>query len=137
MTLTPPTPEEIRAFRRETGHRTQSRLAETLGVSRRTVEEWEAGRNPPPAILRLTFAALASKIEPWGVPLNEIGVQRLNEARARAAASEVKIKLHDFGDHIGVQGKANTELVLKASIESSAGRLLAAVEYVEAKGKQE
>lgn len=55
-----PTPDEIRAFRRALGL-SQRALAERLGCSRRTVEEWEAGRRAPLALLRLALDQVASE----------------------------------------------------------------------------
>lgn len=58
--LLPPTPDELRHFRKDHGH-SQVSLAVVLGISRRTVEDWERGRNPPPAYLTLALEALASQ----------------------------------------------------------------------------
>jgi DNA-binding XRE family transcriptional regulator len=66
MSITPPTPDEIRAFRKEV-MTSQAGLGEHLGASKRTVEDWEAGRREPPAMLRLALAALKAGLAPWGV----------------------------------------------------------------------
>lgn len=57
MSLSSPSADEIKACRASLGL-SQVRLAEVLGVSRRTVEEWEAGRNDPPPYLRLALEKL-------------------------------------------------------------------------------
>lgn len=64
MSLTPPSATEIKEFRRQHGL-SQAALAERLGASTRAVEEWEAARRQPPALLRYAFAALAAGLEPW------------------------------------------------------------------------
>jgi DNA-binding transcriptional regulator YiaG len=64
MSLTPITAAEIRAFRAALGI-SQAGLAEALGMSKRGVEEWEAGRREAPAYLRLALAALNQRLEPW------------------------------------------------------------------------
>jgi|GEM_PF-353780 len=61
--LAEPTPEEIRAFREAQGL-SQAALGEALGSSGRTVEDWEAARRKPPAMLRLALAAIAAKLNP-------------------------------------------------------------------------
>ena len=51
------TPSELRAFRR--AHKlSQRQLAVKLGCSRRAVEEWEAGRREPMALVRLALERL-------------------------------------------------------------------------------
>lgn len=57
------TPAQIKAFRKALTV-TQAGLAERLGVSRRTVEEWEAGRNPPPFMLTFALQGLAKPMPP-------------------------------------------------------------------------
>lgn len=64
MSLTPPSPAELREFRRKTGL-SQARLAELLGASTRAVEEWEGGRRLPPPMLRLALGAINQNVEPW------------------------------------------------------------------------
>jgi transcriptional regulator with XRE-family HTH domain len=66
MSLTPPTGTELRLFREGQGL-TQAALAEKLGASRRTVEDWEAGRRLPPPLLRLALAAIVAGLDPWGL----------------------------------------------------------------------
>lgn len=67
MSLTPPMPEEIRAFRQATGL-SQAEMAQLLGASKRAVEEWEAGRRVALPMLRLAMAAINDQIAPWSVP---------------------------------------------------------------------
>jgi DNA-binding transcriptional regulator YiaG len=63
--MTPPSPDEIRAFRKAIGV-SQAKLAAMLGAaSHRTVEAWEAGINNAPPMLRLAMAALNAGLEPW------------------------------------------------------------------------
>lgn len=50
-------PAFVRAFRDKNGL-TQAKLADVLQISKRTVEEWESGRNTPPPYLRLALFAL-------------------------------------------------------------------------------
>lgn len=50
-------PAYLRAFRSRAGL-SQVALANALGVSRRTVEEWEGGRNRPPEYLKLAIEYL-------------------------------------------------------------------------------
>lgn len=64
MSLTPPSPTEIRVFRLQMAL-TQAALAEALGASTRAVEQWESGRRAPPAMMRLAMAALREPLEPW------------------------------------------------------------------------
>ena len=69
MSLHPPSPEEIKAFRSKHGL-SQADLGERLGGSRRTVQDWETVRDgqplrTPPAMLRLALAAIEAKVEPW------------------------------------------------------------------------
>jgi len=64
MSLTPPTPAEIKSFRALTGA-SQANLADDLGISKRAVEEWEAGRRAPPAYLRLALAAIKERLPPF------------------------------------------------------------------------
>jgi DNA-binding transcriptional regulator YiaG len=61
--MEPPTPDEIRTVRKGLGL-TQSSFADALGVSLRTVEEWEAGRNVPPPYLRLALVTLLAGAAP-------------------------------------------------------------------------
>lgn len=56
-----PTPDEIRAFRQTHGL-SQRALALRLGCSRRAVEEWEAGRREPLALLRLALNQIAADV---------------------------------------------------------------------------
>lgn len=69
MSLVPLTGSEVRVFRTSLGM-TQQQLAEALGASKRAVEGWEAegttGGRSPPTYLRLAFAAINAKLEPWG-----------------------------------------------------------------------
>lgn len=58
-----PTPDEIRAFRKAQGL-SQRALAVRLGCSKRAIEEWEAGRRAPLALLRLALEHIASSAEP-------------------------------------------------------------------------
>ena len=57
--MTSPTPDEIRAFRKANGL-SQRALAIKLGCSRRAIEEWEAGRRAPLALLRLALEQIAA-----------------------------------------------------------------------------
>ncbi|MDQ1153046.1 DNA-binding transcriptional regulator [Brevundimonas sp. SORGH_AS_0993] len=57
-------PDELRTFRQNLDL-TQAELAEKLGGSRRSIEDWEAGRRQPPAMLRLALAALRFDVRPW------------------------------------------------------------------------
>ena len=70
MALTPPAPEEIRAFRLKHGL-SQAELGEKLGGSVRAVQDWEAVRGgapvrTPPAMLRLALAAIEAGLAPLG-----------------------------------------------------------------------
>lgn len=58
MSPVSPAAEEIRAFRKARGW-TQAEFANRLGVSKRSVEEWEGGRTAAPAMLQLALKALA------------------------------------------------------------------------------
>lgn len=58
------TPDEIRQFRSALGL-SQRKAADLLGVSRRTVEDWEAGRRRAPHYLRLAAAAIIYQLPPW------------------------------------------------------------------------
>lgn len=60
-------PEQITAFRKAHSL-TQEALATALGTSRRTVQDWEAGTNRSPPMLRLAFAAIVAELEPWPAP---------------------------------------------------------------------
>jgi transcriptional regulator with XRE-family HTH domain len=62
MSLSPPSPDDLRAFRKAMGGWSQAQLATALGASTRGVEEWEAGRREPPAFLGLALAALNAGI---------------------------------------------------------------------------
>jgi DNA-binding transcriptional regulator YiaG len=66
------TPAQIKAYRKKCTV-TQAGLAERLGVSRRTVEEWEAGRNPPPLMLTFALQGLADPMPPseWATWIGE------------------------------------------------------------------
>ena len=56
--MSSPSPTEIKAFRR--AHKlSQRQLAVKLGCSRRAVEDWEAGRREPMALVRLALERLA------------------------------------------------------------------------------
>lgn len=65
MSLTPPRPEEVRAFRKTKGW-TQAQMAEAFGVSTRAVETWESRKvdpadplkGAPPLYLRHAIAAM-------------------------------------------------------------------------------
>jgi DNA-binding transcriptional regulator YiaG len=50
------TPAEVIAAR---GHRTQVQVAEMLGVSRATIQNWESGRRPIPKVAYQALLALA------------------------------------------------------------------------------
>lgn len=52
--FTPPTPEQIKAFRSRLGM-TQAEVANALGVSSRTVQKWELGET---AISKMAWLAL-------------------------------------------------------------------------------
>lgn len=65
MSITPPSPAELKAFRKAVGL-SQIKLAEALSVSRRNVEDWEAGVSSPPTYLRLALAAINANLKPWG-----------------------------------------------------------------------
>lgn len=58
-----PTADEIREFRESEGL-SQAALGEALGSSARTIEDWEAGRRKPPAMLRLALAAITARLDP-------------------------------------------------------------------------
>jgi DNA-binding transcriptional regulator YiaG len=58
----PPAPYEIKEHRANLGL-TQEKFAMVLGVSRRAVEEWEAGRNPAPPMLTYALRWLANPTE--------------------------------------------------------------------------
>lgn len=64
-------PAEIVAFRRRRRW-TQEALSQALGVSKRAVEQWEAGRNPAPAYLRLALAALQAGAGGWSADPVEV-----------------------------------------------------------------
>lgn len=51
------TPEQVRLFRKAMGV-SQADLGTLLGSSTRAVEDWEAGRRRPPAMLSLAMAAI-------------------------------------------------------------------------------
>lgn len=52
-------PDDLRAFRRDQGW-TQVVFADRLGVSKRTVQAWERGTRPAPAMLTLALVGLQS-----------------------------------------------------------------------------
>jgi DNA-binding XRE family transcriptional regulator len=60
----PISPLELKAFRQRFGL-PQGALAALLGVSRRTVEDWEGARREPQCLLRLALSSLAADIRPW------------------------------------------------------------------------
>lgn len=62
--LPPMTPDDLRAARKMLGL-SQRAFAEALGAGRRTVEEWEAGKNTPPQMVRLAISALYHGLKPW------------------------------------------------------------------------
>lgn len=64
-------PAEVLAFRRRRRW-TQEALSQALGVSKRAVEEWEAGRKPPPPYLRLALAALQAGAGGWSADPVEV-----------------------------------------------------------------
>lgn len=70
MTLSSPTPTEIKVFRKCRGL-SQAAFSLEIGVSVRAVEDWETMRNPAPPMLRLAMAALAGQARPWTLPLLE------------------------------------------------------------------
>lgn len=57
-------PDEFRHFREAAGI-SQRKAADLLGVSRRTVEDWEAGRRNAPNYLRLAVSAILNGLPPW------------------------------------------------------------------------
>lgn len=63
--------DEVKAFREQMGL-TQQELADLILSSKRTVEDWEAGRRQPPAMLRPALAAVSYGLAPWTFekPLN-------------------------------------------------------------------
>ena len=60
--LQPPTPTEIRAFR-ETHGLTQKLLAEKLGISVRTVEDWLSEKRTPLPYLTRALRDLARELK--------------------------------------------------------------------------
>lgn len=64
MSLTSPSPEEIKAFRLSTGM-TQADLALALGSSVSVVAAWERGARTPLPMLRLALAAINERIAPF------------------------------------------------------------------------
>lgn len=65
MSLSAPTPAEVKAFRQAIGGVSQAQLADLVGSSKRAVESWESGDRDPPAMLRLAFAAIDASLRPW------------------------------------------------------------------------
>lgn len=57
-------PDSLRAFRSEFGL-TKAALAERLGCALRTLEDWEAARRQPPAMLGVALAAVGRGLEAW------------------------------------------------------------------------
>lgn len=57
-------PEDIRRWREMSGY-SQGEAAAALGVSTRTIEDWESGRRNPPPYLGLAVAALLYGLPPW------------------------------------------------------------------------
>ena len=90
------TPAEIRSFRDGLGL-TQADLAARLGGSTRGVEDWEAGRRQPPAMLRLALSALARGVQPWTGP---------KQLRPGATMDDIsEVASHRFavlGDHYAI-----------------------------------
>jgi len=60
MPTTGPTPEQIKTFRTEHGL-SQVAFAEKVMATRRTVEDWEAGRRAAPAMLHLVMRFLSHR----------------------------------------------------------------------------
>lgn len=57
---TTPSPAEIKEARQRLGM-TQAAFADALGVSLRTVEDWEGGRRRPAPFLRLALELLEAR----------------------------------------------------------------------------
>lgn len=72
MSITPLSPDEVRAFREARGW-TQKQAAEAVGVVKRSWETWETRKvdpadpekGAPPLYLRYAFAAIEAGLEPW------------------------------------------------------------------------
>lgn len=77
---------DIEAFREELGL-TQADLGQALGGSKRSVEDWEAGRRQAPAMLRLAMAAIARGAIPWSP-------SRALTAKATMGDVEIEIRRH-------------------------------------------
>lgn len=100
MSLAPPTPEQVKAFRMALGGISQVALAEQLGISRRVVEDWEAGKSKPPAYLRLALQAIDLGAAPWGEYLlklykrrNAIGTKKLIDQAVFEAPGDAVAKV--------------------------------------------
>jgi DNA-binding XRE family transcriptional regulator len=58
------TPESFLAWRNDVGL-SQKAAAEQLGLGRRTVQDYEAGRYPVPRSVALACSAIFHRLEPW------------------------------------------------------------------------
>lgn len=86
-------PEALREFAAQAGI-TQRQIAETIGVSLRTVEEWCAGRHEPqPYVQALITEKLQSSYVPKPEPDNRDSVDLICEQIAKIERTE-----HDDGD---------------------------------------
>lgn len=79
-------PRDIKAFREELSL-TQADLGQALGGSKRSVEDWEAGRRQAPAMLRLAMAAIARGVIPWSP-------SRILTAKATMGDVDIEIRRH-------------------------------------------
>lgn len=76
MSITPLSPEEVRAFREARGWTSQDQAAKAFGVSRRTWVGWEIRKvdpaepekGAPPLYMRFAFAAVEAGLSPWVCP---------------------------------------------------------------------
>lgn len=82
MSLTPPTGDEIKAFRQATGL-SQADLAQAIGGSKRGIEDWESGRRTPPAMLRLAMGAINEGVKPWTATPDPIELMKSAERAFR------------------------------------------------------
>lgn len=91
--ISSPDAHEVRDFRTE-HELTRPELAERLGASVRTIEDWEAGRRQPPPLLRLALSAVARRLTPWS-PRTTLGPK----AAFEDVASHVDRILADRADN--------------------------------------